>query len=676
MAVRVNNRGLIYLRRSGDRQETSLEKQLTWALGAAKHQGVAIGATIEDLRHMQASRLHRYEAIYLDDALSGDDLERPGLKSIIEDFHRHDDCSHLFTFKRDRLGRPDSPLDMMVIEEELRRAGITIVRSDGVSQPSSGGDENLGELVTMLFEYQRAGQFLRDLSEQMIRTQLQLAGKGFWTGGSAPYGFARALVNECGDILEELPRGKRVRQAGCHVVILPKDEEKIKTWIYILCLKEQGWGFKRIVRHLNELGIPSPDAGRTRTDHGVPHEVSGRWTHTTVRALCMSRVILGLLDYGRRSEGKHYRLGKDGPRPLEDSDRVEKGKKKLKRIMNDPSLIVTSQLPLDPKFDAARWDQIQAETRRRSKVQRGVPRSRDPARYPLSCRVTDLSNNCGSIMYGHAHGQRPVYTCGRYMATGGADCENNSVDAEAILRFTLDTLWELTDRFGGREKLRQKLLERACRTQPEDPLQCHYDGERTRLQGVVAELDRQRKAAQRNLAIEENLDHRKAIGEEFDRIAGELAEAQMQLAAVPQERATAQRVPEEEVEAALRLLDNIRQVAQNPTARAQILPLVQRLGLRIGLQFADAVKGKKRRVRRLVGGLLSFGDSPFPGHTGHLHPCEGADGLIQRHCDDTQDRPTTESVSGGNWVPSEAGRSKNCPQEGISFTKGSRGDWI
>ena len=685
MAGRKNGRGIVYIRRSGDKQETSLEKQLTWAMKAAKHHAVPIDATLEDLLYMQANRLHKYKAIYLDDALSGDDLERPGLKSLIEDFHRHSDRSHLFTFKRDRLGRPDSPLDMMVVEEGLRRAGITIVRSDGVAQPSSSGDENLGELVTMLFEYQRAGQFLRDLSEQMIRTQLQLAGKGYWTGGSAPYGFVRALMNEQGEILEELPKGKRVRQSGCHVVIIPKDETKIKTWLYILKLKEEGWGYKYIVRHLNELGIPSPDAGRIRTDHGVPHEVSGRWTVGTVRSLCMNRAIIGLLDYGRRSEGKHRRLGKDGPRALEDSDRNETNKKKPKRILNDPSLITTSQLPSEPKFDRARWEAIQAETRRRSKVQRGISRTRDPARYPLSCRVIDLSNDCGSFMYGHTSGQRLVYTCGTYMATGGADCDNNTVDAEAILRFTLDTLWELTDRLGARERLQQKLLERAYREQPENPLRSHYEHRRVRLQSLVSDLERQLRAAQRNLAIEENPEHRQAIREEFDRIKAELATAEAQLAATPLEPNHEHRTPEEEVVAALCLLDEIRQVVGDPAARAQILPLVQRLKLYIGLRFVEGVKGEKRRVRRLAGGVLAFGDSPFPGRDGHGpdrgHPRQTPhfgenNGSPRRGCENAQDRPNTEKVSGSELALPETGRSKTCPQEGVSFTKGSRGDWI
>jgi DNA invertase Pin-like site-specific DNA recombinase len=685
MAVRRKGRGAAYLRRSGDKQETSLEKQLTWALGAAKQQGVPFDATLGDLQYMQAGRLHKYKDIYLDDALSGDNLERPGLKALIEDFHRDKDRSHLFTFKRDRLGRPDSPVDMVVIEDGLRRTGITIVRSDGVSQPSINGEGNLGELVMMLFEYDRAGQFLRDLSEQMIRTQLQLAGKGRWTGGNAPYGFVRALVNEQGEILEELPRGKRVRQAGCHVLIIPKDEEKIKTWLYILRLKEDGWGYKAIVRHLNELGIPSPDAGRIRTDHGLPHEVSGRWTLGTVRSLCMNRAIIGLLDYGRRSEGKHRRLGKDGPRVLEESDRNEHNKNKPKRIFNDPSLVVTSHLPSDPRFfDPARWEAIQAETEKRSKCQRGLPRTRDPARYPLSCRVIDLTPGCGSVMYARKHGQRPVYACGKYMATGGSDCDNNTVDGEAILRYTLDTLWELTDRLGAREKLRQKLLERACREQPENPLKNYHERERARLQQLVSDRRRQFEAAQRNLAIEENPEYKEVIREQYIRIKAELTAGEAQLAAVPAETARLGCTPEEEVEAAMRLFDDIRQVASDPAARAQVLPLVQRLKLWIGLHFAGVIKGKKRRVRRLAGGVLTFGPMPTPaGHPGsqsYLANSAERDDPRSRPeadmCEDAKNALNSETISGSGLLLPETHRRETRPQEGVSFTKGNRGDWI
>jgi hypothetical protein len=679
MTVRPKGRGLIYLRRSGDRQETSLEKQLTWALGAARDLGVVVDATLEDLQYMQANRLHTYKSLRIDDAITGADLERPGLKALVADAMNDSTNSHVFAFKRDRLGRPDSPVEMMTIEGGLRRAGVTFVFSDGKSTPSIHDDgSELVDWVLMLFDYHRSGKFLRELAEQMVLTQLQLAHRGFWTGGNAPHGFTRVLVNERGEILEELPRGKRVRQAGCHVVIIPKDMAKIETWIYILTLKEQGWGYKRIVRHLNELGIPSPNAGRVRTDHGVPHEVSGRWSVSTVRELCMNRAILGLLDYGRRSEGSHRRLGKDGARLLEDADRNQQ--KKPKVIMNDPSLVITSALPEGPRFDPVRWEKIQAETQKRSKVQRGIPRVRDPARYPLSCRVVDLSDGCMSAMYGHKHSERLVYTCGRYMSTGGAECENNTVDAEAMLGFTLDTLWELTDRLGAREKLRQKLLERAAREQPEDPLRLQREQQRAQLQATVLQLERELGAARRNYATEEDPTLRQVVREELMRLGHELDGARAQLAAVPEPEAAVRRSPEEEAGRALRLLDDIRRISRDPAARAEVQPLMQRLGLKVGLRFVDAVK-KTRRVRRLAGGMLVFGDAPFPNNdgtgpscspAGDTPPNNGNANLLPHRCEDAQDRNYRKRNSGSKCMPPEEFRSETRPQEGVSFTKGSR----
>ena len=289
MTIRHKSQGLIYLRRSGDRQETSLRKQLDWALHAAEQHDVGIEASVDDIPYMQAKGLSSYKSIRLDDAITGAELGRPGLKALVDDVQRDTSLSHIFVFKRNRLGRPDSPVDMMVIEDGLLREGVTIVRSDGVAQPAPGGEPQIAEYIGMLVDYHKSGEDLRELAEQMIRTQLQLARAGFWTGGNAPYGFARVLVNENGEIQEVLPKGKRVRQRGCHVVIIPHDQGKIRVWLQILRLKERGLGYKRIATHLNGKGIPSPGAGTVRTDHGVKHEVSGKWTHTSVRALWMKR---------------------------------------------------------------------------------------------------------------------------------------------------------------------------------------------------------------------------------------------------------------------------------------------------------------------------------------------------------------------------------------------------
>jgi hypothetical protein len=113
---------------------------------------------------------------------------------------------------------------------------------------------------------------------------------GFFHRRNAPYGFVRVLVNASGTVIEELTPGKTVRQEGCHVRAIPRFPEKIVVWLQILEWKALGWGTKRISKALNDRGIPSPDAGRKRTDHGVRHLVSGKWNHNTVADLCRKPV--------------------------------------------------------------------------------------------------------------------------------------------------------------------------------------------------------------------------------------------------------------------------------------------------------------------------------------------------------------------------------------------------
>jgi len=300
---------------------------------------------------------------------------------------------------------------------------------------------------------------LRKHAERVLGAQQKLAEGGYRTGGNAPYGFVRVLVDAADNILEELPRGKTVRQPGCHVRDMPKFLDKIAVWLQILAWKEQEWGVKRIAQALNDRGIPSPDKGRTRTDHGVKHFVSGKWSHNTVAELCRNPIIIGVQQYGKRSEGRIRRLGVDGPRLLEDeTDLSPEGRPRV--ILNDPSLRVRKQVGV-AQFDRERWHAIQDRMHELGRNQRGIPRAKDPARHPLACRLVDLTEGCGSVFYGRTTHNRSVYTCGRYMRTSGAECASNQVDAEAILRFTLKTLKQFVDLHGRREKLRRKLLERA-----------------------------------------------------------------------------------------------------------------------------------------------------------------------------------------------------------------------
>ncbi len=242
MPQREKRRALVYLRRSSGRQETSLETQLDCALATAARQKVVLDASQADLQFMKANRLASYKDIRLDDSITGADLNRPGFLALNSDVLADTSISHVFIHKRDRYGRPEDAIDMVGREKKLLLAGVTIVFSDTTAEPMDRGRQYPERDLAMLLSYYESGSFLTKLAERVLEKQRLLALEGFRTGGNAPYGFVRVLVDGQGRILEELAPGRRVRQSGCHVRAMPKPGPELKVRLYILELKHRGWG--------------------------------------------------------------------------------------------------------------------------------------------------------------------------------------------------------------------------------------------------------------------------------------------------------------------------------------------------------------------------------------------------------------------------------------------------
>ena len=263
--------------------------------------------------------------------------------------------------------------------------------------------------------------------------------------------------------------------------------------------------------------------------------------------MCRNRAILGIQEYGRRFEGAHRRLGEDGPRLLEESDRTASGKPRI--IENPESLRITASAGFKPLYDPAKFQEIQEQVAARSKAQKGIPRAKDPAKFPLAGRIFDLTDGCGSVMYGATNG-KPLYKGGRYMRTSGAECQHNSVDAEALLRFTLQTLTQPLQLLGGREKLRQLLEQRAAREEgPPDDTQVILSS----LELRVSELQQSMKIAAQRMAVESDQDRYEAIAQQFDKLKGQRQQAERELARLQQSRQSAQQSdPDRDIEAALR----------------------------------------------------------------------------------------------------------------------------
>jgi hypothetical protein len=215
------------------------------------------------------------------------------------------------------------------------------------------------------------------------------------------------------------------------------------------------------------------------------------------------------------------------------------------------------------------------------------------------------------------------------------------------------------------------------------------------------------------MAQEKDDDRYEAIGQEFDRIKVELAHAEKELEGrqrdCPMPRAHS---VESEVEAAMAVLDDICRIASNEEARREVNPMLRRLGLWIGLTFGSAIKGKKREVRRLLGGMVTFGNGRLPvpvygvdnrqdprGSGGAAGRCpEGAQRENQlpskpsrparaargrkRKKDRGDARGAASAADPGPGDPESAQpaeerctRVNSSQPESISFTKGNRGDW-
>lgn len=615
MTVRIPKDARVYLRRSTSAQESSLETQLQWAIDQARRLGIPLRATLDDLAHMQLHRLTHYSDIYLDDATSGSKTRRPAFDALLTELEANLAISHLLVFKRDRFGRPKDPLDMMVIERDIREMGVTVVMSDGTVDPATSRQERIGQSAMSLFGYYESGEYSRKLSERIVLSLSSLAAEGYSTGGKPPYGFGRFLCDANDNVIEELEPGRRVRQRGCHVRLLPSDPEKIGVWIQILEWLECEWGFKRVADELNRLGIPSPDAGCTRHDNGVEHVVSGKWNFTTIKSLAENKIITGIKVYGRYGEGVHNRLGTDGPRPVEQDELHADGSGRY--VENDPSVWIEARAGGEVLFDPERWERLQEKLRARSTPESGKRKAKDPAAYPLTPRVFDLTDGCGSLMHGSIRQDRgpgtPLYRCARYMKSPRF-CHHNNVNAEALLQFTLKTIAARVQRAGGAEKIRAALVARAKAAGSRSKAKSPEDALRSQIHAKVERLRQQIEQAPRRILEAEDAEVRTMMHAALRDLRAELADQEKALreveARTPYRPATLD--IDAEVQKALGVIQRIETVCGDPVAREQVPRLLSDLGVRIGLTFREGRAEKNRKVRRLQGGIIAFGNRPLP----------------------------------------------------------------
>jgi hypothetical protein len=228
------------------------------------------------------------------------------------------------------------------------------------------------------------------------------------------------------------------------------------------------------------------------------------------------------------------------------------------------------------------------------------------------------------------------------------------------------------------------------------------------IRDQVEKLRRQVEQAPRRILEAEDDDVRGMLHTALRDLRAELAERERALVEV------AARLPvrpeqldvEGEVQKALALLEHVETICSAPVAREDIPRLLNDLGVRIGLTFRDGTFNS-RRVRKLKGGVIAFGNRPLPCalRTGsgqpmpgglpadpdHDHGCGWRHGCHDDHPEEARCPPGKQKTlpsrqggsSGSSSLPRGGGEDSPVgsetprqPREARRLSKVSRGDTI
>jgi DNA invertase Pin-like site-specific DNA recombinase len=210
----------------------------------------------------QSAVIHAYAAMrdmivvrtYADEGKSGLSLRhRPALRQLITDVqYGNTDFSAVIVYDVSRWGRFQDSDESGYYEYICKRAGITI-------HYCAEQFENDGSpLSTIIKNIKRAmaSEYSRELSAKVFAGQSRLVKLGYRTGGSAPFGLRRLLIDQSGKPKGLLAYGERKSLQTDRIVLVPDEQTKIDVVRRIFDLfVNHGKQETAIARLLNQEGI-------------------------------------------------------------------------------------------------------------------------------------------------------------------------------------------------------------------------------------------------------------------------------------------------------------------------------------------------------------------------------------------------------------------------------------
>jgi len=651
-------RALFYTRDSGGEHETTPGEYVGWAIRRAREFGVSFDGTADQISAMIGEGRFASGDLFIDYGVKGNVLSRKGLDALFKVALHDTSVTHVFIPRRDRLARPDDPMDAVQMENLLRRSGITLVFMDRTWGPIGKRQRmDLADLIVSLVDYDKSGRERRELAQKIIYAQLKLAKTGFSTGGRPPFGFRRWLARDDGTQVRELADKERVRIPGHHVVWLPGPETQVAVIRRILEMLKS-IPASRVAAILTAEGVPSPDHDRWRTDRGIKHKTSGVWHQSVIVGIARNSLLRMVATYGRRSMGDQLRFTPDGPRELCEADHRADGKPKV--ASNPHSARIQQLVPvnIEPIVDPAVQDTIIAILDARAGTQRGKPRSHDPDKNPLGGQVFDM--NCGWPMYREPYNESFRYKCGFYQQSHGAKCDHNHVAGPVAVRFLLNCL---------RQRLLSPTLLPKLEGSLRDIAQREISGDRlsnelVTKQALLDDLNSKQEKVKRNMSFAETQEQWKAMASVFDDLERKRTDLEGRIKTVQHTSNPCLDI-DAEICAAMNLAQRLSVLAADENNFSAIGEIFRQVNVRLFLRFAKAQVGK-RRLNKLVSGVVTFGSAPPPVE---VYNGPTARSVIKGSATAVAAEPR-DSGSPGSPKPSGPGR------EGESLGNGSRGDWI
>jgi site-specific DNA recombinase len=496
----------LYLRRSTDKQEQSIDDQRAFLERYADQKGFEIVAE------------------FVDDGISGTSAKgRASFQRMIHESQTKAAFRFVLCYSISRFSRGD-------VDEAghfrflLRQRGVEVVYASENIQ-----DEETDELVRPLLQT-LARRESADLSKLTARGQMSAIAAGSYHGSTPCWGYDYLYANASGEpyqlvryltdgskevytpqgaLLTRVPYGsKPPRAKGDSVRLVPSLPERVATIrrIFGMYVKERK-GHRAIAWQLTSEGIQSPRCGtwgKTVYD--------GRWGVSTIRSILMNHAFIGCTAWNKITQGRFHKIadGKSVRRPRQEAGLSRPNPRSdwiIKEGTHEP--LVSKEL-----FDKAQM--ILSGRDRTAKFRHLLLGRGRTSNFLLTGLVR--CTLCGGRFYGWSQkfrrksNLRPeerhqVYVCGSYVRKGSGVCKRHAIEKapfeEYILGRVHARLMEVLEN-GGRELLRSYVKEEL------ESLLVRPEGEKERIANELAALkvEAERLLANLSAANREFIDER------------------------------------------------------------------------------------------------------------------------------------------------------------------------